>query len=317
MKAALSGGRRFAAFSVPTLWKEAVSVIRILKTAALVLALALSLSACGLADRLLEAVPREVLDKIADAAPHQASSTEEAAAAFLEAVDARDAEAAKALFAPSALEAADIDGALETLFELYEGPTDECRTDTVPGISKHLHYGRTTRLSYSGWVPLVSQGVNYYCYVVVTEIDDDEPENIGINKVVFATERARCALDFERPEEGGLWVFADPPGADYETCRIGEDAYVYTPVDRTMTKEEVTAQLEDNASWEVFSARFGEPNVTEYPDHETWNIYYYRLAEEEGEPRWARILQEDGTVTSAILMGLRYHSEDTLWSAEE
>lgn len=290
---------------------------RILKTAALLLALALSLSACGLAGRLLESVPEEVLREIADAAPHRPSGTERAAAAFFEAVDARDGEAAKALFAPSALtEDGDFDEVLARLLALYQGPTDECRTDEAPGVSRHLHYGKVTRSSCSGWVPVVSQGVNYYCYVAVTNIDEETPENIGINQLVFATEKARCAPEFERPEGYGLWLCEDPPGADYETCRIGEDAYVYTPPDRTLAKEEIVSQLEAGASWEAFAARFGEPNATEgYTG--SWNICYYELAEEEGEPRWARIMQENGVVTSAILMGLRCGSEGILWKAEE
>lgn len=278
-------------------------------------ALLLCLSGCGLAGKVLEVLPEQALDKIVDAAPHTSSCVEEAAASFLEVVEIQDIEAAKALFAPSALaEDADFDEVLTRLFTFYSGSTDECWSDNTPSISKHLHYGKTTKRSYSGWVPVVSQGINYYCYVAVTDIDDEEPENIGINKLVFVTEKARCAPEFERPEGYGLWLYEDPPG-DYQTCRINEDAYIYTPADRTITKGEITAFLEGSTSWEAFAVRFGEPNVTAYPDQAHWNVYYYALPEEDGEPRWARLMVEDGNITSVTLEGRSYHSEGVLWKS--
>ena len=289
-----------------------------LKASVLFLALLLCLSGCGLAETVLESLPEELLDRIAEAAPHSASNVEEAADSFFQAVDARDTEAAKALFAPNTVaEDLDFDETLARLFELYAGPTDECWSDSTPGASKHLYYGRTTMHSNSGWIPVVSQGVNYYCYIVITNIDEEEPENIGINKLVFVTEKARCAPDFERPEENGLWLFEDPPG-DYQTCRINEDAYIYTPVNRTVTKEEIVSFLEENASWESFTARFGMPNAVEYPDRdkEEWNIYYYELPEEDGETRWARVLAREGAVDSVMLEGRSYHSEGVLWRPE-
>lgn len=287
--------------------------MRIWKIGVTLTALLLCLSGCGLAERVLNVLPKEALDKIADAAPHTPSYVEETAASFLEAVEVQDTEAVKALFAPSALaKDEDFDEVLTRLFTFYSGSTDECWSDNTPSISKHLHYGRTTRRSYSGWVPVVSQGINYYCYVVVTDIDDEEPENIGINKLVFVTEKARCAPEFERPEEYGLWLYEDPPG-DYQTCRINEDAYIYTPINRTITKEEITTFLENSTSREAFAARFGEPNVTAYPNQSHWNVYYYALPEENGEPRWARLMVEDENITSVTLEGRSYHSEGVLW----
>lgn len=293
--------------------KGSRGIMRIWEIGVTFTALLLCLSGCGLAEKVLDALPEETLDKIVDTAPHTPSYVEETAASFLEAVEAQDAEAVRALFAPSALaEDADFDEVLTRLFTFYSGPTDECWSDNTPGISKHLHYGKTTRRSYSGWVPVVSQGVNYYCYVSVTEIDDDEPENIGINKLVFVTEKARCAPEFERPEGYGLWLCEDPPG-DYQTCRINEDAYIYIPVDRTVTKEEIVAFLEGDASWKAFAVRFGDPNVNAFPNQAHWNVYYYALPEEDGEPRWARLMVEDGTITSVTLEGRSYHSEGVLW----
>ena len=288
--------------------------MRIWKVGVTLAALLLCISGCGLAEKALEALPEEVLNQIVDAAPHTPSYVEETAVRFLAAVEAQDTQAVKALFAPGVLaEDEDFDAVLAQLFDFYQGPTDECWSDNTPGISKHLYYGKTTRRSYSGWIPVVSQGVNYYCYVAVTEVNEDEPENVGINKLVFVTEKARCAPGFERPEEDGLWLYEDPP-EDYQTCRINEDAYLYTPVDRTVTKEEMVAFLEDDTTWEGFTARFGEPNVTDDPNRVHWNVYYYALPEEDGEPRWARLMVEDGAITSVTLEGRSYHSEGVLWN---
>lgn len=287
--------------------------MRVWKIGMMLAALLLCLSGCGLAEKVLEALPEEALDKIVDAVPHTPSYVEKTVASFLEAVEAQDTEAVKALFAPSALaEDGDFDEVLARLFAFYPGPTDECWSDNTPGISKHLRYGRTTRRSYSGWVPVVSQGMNCYCYVSVTDIDDEEPENIGINKLVFVSEKARCAPEFEQPDECGLWLYEDPPG-DYQTCRINENAYIYTPMDRTVTKAEIVAYLESDTSWEAFIARFGEPNVTVYPNQTHWNVYCYALPEKDGEPQWARLMVEDGNITSVTLEGRSYHSEGVLW----
>ena len=286
--------------------------MRILKTNVMLLVFIICLSGCS------GSQAETVLGKIADILPRQSSNVEKSAAAFFEAVDNRNTDAAKALFAPSALvDEENFDAAMEQLFILYTSPTDECWSDSTPSASKHLTYGKTTYHSVSGWIPVVSAGVNYYCYIVVTDIDDETPENIGINKLVFATEKARCAADFERPQENGLWIFDDPPDADYQTCRIGENAYIYTPSEQELTKEDAVSFLEKNASWTDFTARFGAPNVTAYPDRKDWNIYYYELPDEDGEARWIRLSAEDGTVTSAILMGRSYHANGVLWKKED
>lgn len=233
---------------------------------------------------------------------------------FCAALDSRNAEGIKALFAPNVLmEDTDIDNQIKALFALYSGPTDECYVTRTPGGSGHIGF-MENRFTTSAWIPVVSQGANYYCYMSLTTTDQADSNNLGIQKLVFVPEKVKCSTDFIWPEEKGLTVVADVPG-DYLTCRIGDDAYIYTPVDRVVTQEEIQAFLEKNDSWEAFSAHFGPPNATgEYSGN------FYELPDEDGEKRYANIAvsTSTGRVYGAYLYnGKNHHTLDVLWKPEE
>ena len=168
-------------------------------------------------------------------------------------------------------------------------------------------------------VPVVCQGVSYYCSFSYTTKDEADGGNVGVTRVVFVTEKVQANDEFRRELEigDGLTVVADCPG-DYETRRIGDTPYIFTPIDRSITREDLTAFLETEDRWEMFTARFGEPNA------ETWGgiSVYYELVPEEGQARYAHIYTKDfgdgvERVSNVFLFDDReYRPLETLWTRE-
>lgn len=211
---------------------------------------------------------------------------------FFAAVDARDAEAVRALFSPNVREAdGDLDETIQALFDLYPGPTEDCEMLTPVGASKHLEYGRQTMVDVHNSLPAVCGGVNYYCSFSYVTKDEEDPGNVGLRKVVIATEAAKCHPDYYQNSldlEDGLSVVT-APAAEGETRRIGDEPFVFTPYDRTVTREELPVFLETDDSWEGFVARFGPPNA----EGRLGTGFYYELVPEDGQARYAHIYTHD------------------------
>lgn len=241
---------------------------------------------------------------------------EDMAEEFFTALDARDAAALRALFAPSVLSGeADLEASIDALFALDPGPIEAWRTDSPPAVSSHR--GGPERRSASNWYPVTAGGVNYYCCIRYTSADEEHPENVGLRKVIFVTEKVRCGEEFNRTWKDlpdGLTVIADAPG-DYETCRIAGDAFVCTPNPRPPALEEILSFLETGTAREDFLARFGPPDArSPYVE----DMVYYLLSDGEGEKRYARVTFTEGAASSVILLSERdYHALDVPWKAGE
>lgn len=250
---------------------------------------------------------------------HDHSLLQDTIDAFFQAVDAQDAAAVREMFSPRILrEDDDLGEMIDRLFALYPGPTDDCLVQRSPGSSRHIGWKR--RANTHVWFPVVSNGVNYYCYISYTYRDDEHPDNIGIEKLIFTTEKVRCSETFwnDRKQLGdGLTVIEDVPG-DYLTCRIGDEAFVYTPTDRVITQEDILDFLAQDTRWDAFTARFGEPNAhSPYSD----SSCYYRLADQDGQPRYAHItlhtVENEKSVYSVILLDdYHHHALGVLWKAK-
>ena len=278
------------------------------RLACIVLALLLILSGCGYVPEFWNVVD------------HDHSLLQDTINAFFQAVDAQDTEAVKAMFSPRILqEDGDLDDMVDRLLALYSGPTDDCLVQRSPGSSRHIGWKR--RANTHVWFPVVSNGVNYYCYISFTYRDDENPDNIGIEKLVFTTEKARCSellINSQEPLEDGLTVIEDAPG-DYLTCRIGDEAFVYTPANRVITREDILAFLAQGTRWDAFTAQFGEPNARS-PYSE--NSCYYQLTDQDGQPRYAQItLQTVENKKSIYSVSLRdghsYRALGVLWSVKK
>ena len=285
------------------------------------LALLLLLSGCGWVEEAYNALPEGAQEALLGAAEEVNSrrwSLQDPIDEFFAAVDARDAEAVKAMFSPNVRAEGNLDEAVEALFALYPGPTEDCEMLSPVGSSQHQKYGRSTMVNIHNSFPVVCGGVNYYCSFSYTTKDEDDPGNVGLTRVVLTTEAAECHPDcYETAREigDGLAVVTEP-AAEGETRRIGDRPYLFTPYDRTITRADLLAFLETETRWDAFQERFGPPNARSYGG------CFYELAPEEGQARYALLYTQetDGAerVTSAILKdGREYDALDVIWKAEE
>ncbi len=284
-------------------------------------ALLLLLSGCaGLAETALDALPEDVRDAAFQAAGvwnNTRWSLQDPIDAFFAAVDARDPEAVRAMFSPNVqARDDDLDESIQALFDIYPGPTEDCEMLSPVGASKHLEYGRQTMVNVHNSFPVVCGGVNYYCSFSYVTTDEEAPENVGLKRVVLATEAAKCHPDYYQNSlelEDGLSIITTP-AVEGETRRIGDQPRRFTSYDRTITQEELLSFLAGETRWDAFLNRFGPPNAEEI-------ARYYELVPEDGEPRYAILYtkERDGAehVESVILKdGRNYYALGVLWRWE-
>lgn len=279
----------------------------------------LLLTGCGLVRRTAEALPEGLQDAALGALKGLSDSRwslQDPIDEFFAAVDARDAEAVRALFSPSVRAAdEDLDESIQALFRLYPGPTEDCEMLSPVGASKHIGWGENA-VTVHNTFPVVCQGANYYCVFSYTTKDEADEGNVGLKSVVFMTEKVRASEDFlDGLETGdGLTVVSDCPG-DYETRRIGDEAYIFSPCDRTITREDLLEFLETDDRWEGFAARFGPPNAEGPLD----TGCYYELVPEDGQARYAHIHTYDfGDGAKRVYSVYLYNGRDsreleTIW----
>ncbi|WP_346907102.1 DUF5104 domain-containing protein [Faecalicatena orotica] len=209
---------------------------------------------------------------------------QQTASDFFQAVDNRDKEAIKALFAPNVVKKdRDMDDMIEYLFDVYQEPIDSLDIEQGCSGSYSNDYGIETK-EINKWFPVVSGDKNYYCYMTIVYLDDEDQDNVGIKDLVFLSEKEECNEDTVWPEGNGLHVIKDSD-KEYLTRRIGYYPNVYTPMDRTITVEEILTFLEENDDWNAFVKQFGEPNSETCPRL----TYAYELPDEGGEKRYAII----------------------------
>ena len=291
-----------------------------MRRAVLLLTAFLFLTACGTVQKAIESLPEGAQEAVTGAVRSWSDSRwslQDPIDEFFAAVDAKDAEAVRAMFSPNA-QAADetLDQDIQALFDLYPGPTDECVMTSPVGASKHVGWGENA-VTVHNTFPVVCQGVNYYCAFSYTTKDEADEGNVGIKSVFFATEKVQANEAFrDELERGdGLTVAADCPG-DYETRRIGDSAYIFTPTDRSLSPEELTAFLQADRDWAAFLDRFGPPNAESWP-----SSYYYELLPEDGQPRYAHILTSTENGAKRVYSVYLYNNHDsqpvkTIWKQE-
>lgn len=241
---------------------------------------------------------------------------------FCQAADSRDTETIVNLFSPNVRAEVGDDAliaAVQELFAFYPGPTDECALTRTPGGSGHIGSGKNS-FTTSAWIPVVCEGINYYCSITLTTQDQNEPDNLGVQRIVFVSEQVRCSEwndEMELPKGNGLFVVTKVP-EDFQTIRVGDLPYIYTPVNRVITQEDIWSFCQEDNSWNSFHTRFGEPNAVEYLIGRV-SSYIYELPPEDGEPRYASVgIDSDGLIYGVYLYdGTHYSDIGTIWKPEE
>lgn len=234
--------------------------------------------------------------------------------AFFAAVDAKDADAIKALFSPRALEQAEnIDEEIEKLFAFYPGPTQKCERDGVNSESGSSNHGKRIRRG-SDWFAVVCDNTNYYCNFSMVFMNDMDADEEGVWSIDLVSEKVICAEDFQFWSEPGLHAESEAPG-DYQTRRIGHYPKIFVPIERELDQEEIRTFLEKETDFKAFQNRFGEPNAETC----TNLSYAYELPDKDGEKRYLILY-----VTDELKIKLAYIVNDvemnrleTLWEAEK
>lgn len=285
------------------------------------LALLLLLSGCGWVEEAYNALPEGAQEALLGAAEEVNSrrwSLQDPIDEFFAAVDARDAEAVKAMFSPNVQAEGNLDEAVQALFALYPGPTEDCEMLSPVGSSQHQKYGRKTMVNVHNSFPVVCGGVNYYCSFSYVTKDEDDPGNVGLKRVTLATEAAKCHPDYYENNQDigdGLTVVTEP-AAEGETRRIGDSPYLFTPCDRTITQGDLLEFLERETRWDAFLDRFGPPNA------ESYGGCFYELAPEDGRPRYALLYTEEAEGAELVDLvvlkdGREYDTLGVIWKAGE
>lgn len=214
---------------------------------------------------------------------------------FFAALDARDKEAIKEMFAQSVQnEDAELEEQIEQLMKNYPGPTEYCGRNGADHESRSSSKGKHTS---SGWspFPVISNGEYYWCTFEITYENDSDRDKVGITQVCFFSFNDYCDIRYDEdkkyPAENGLIVCFDYP-LDCEVRSIAGQPYKYTARKKNIDESEVKEFLESASKecelyWSDFEERFGRPNASLY---EYYHIY--ELPSENGKPHYLMVSGE-------------------------
>lgn len=236
---------------------------------------------------------------------------------FITALDEQNAEAIKVLFAPNVVENnPQIDDTIQQLFEFYPGNTEGNDWDENFGGSYSNHYGSHESQIESPFA-IFSDGTAYYCKIALMYENDDDRGEIGVQYVDFVSEKVVCSEGFKWPDVPGLTLIENV-GGDYQTRRIGGYPVKFSPVERTISENELVAFVSNSTSYSKFFEKFGVANATYVL--ESYKVY--EVVMDSGENRYAVLWlnypdgYDEGQISRIEIM----NNEETLfylWRADE
>lgn len=206
---------------------------------------------------------------------------------FFAAADADDAQAMYNLFAESVkAENSDLMSEIEVFLEEYPHNPDTNERDGASGaVSTSWKDGNKSNTIQSGFV-ITKDGENYYCHLDYTNIDEINPEEVGIKYVSMKSEKVYCDEEFSFPNESGIYIQLES-SETYDTRRIGGYPEIFTEYDRSITEQQVKNFIEKNKSFSKFKEHFGDPNADD-----TYLVCVYELETVAGEPRYAELFYD-------------------------
>ena len=241
----------------------------------LIVALLLALSACGSFKRVNE-------DKI-----YQENINN-----FFAALDDRDTDAIKSLFASAVIQNdTDLDEQISKLISIYPNAETEILFDGLLGGDYERRDSKHKSVAYTTF-PVICDNQYFWVYFELVYEDDFCEENVGLSSVFFYTADEYCAFfhnDSEKhPNELGLLVFSDLK-LERDIKPIEGIPYEFTPVERTINISDVEVFFDKNKSLTEFMEAFGQPNS----QGSLWT-YYYEITETDGSAKYLEIGVPDG-----------------------
>ncbi len=233
---------------------------------------------------------------------------------FTAALDAGDIAALKGMFSVNVQNIEGLDEQLQRLTEFYAGPTDAVGFDNVKSSSGSNDHGvKTASVRYE--IPLRSGDDYYWCYIDLTYRDDADPDNVGINRLIFFSggdyRFLRNSGDFTYPAEPGVHLYFDRRDEGDIRCVDGSD-YLFENQTPPLDEAEVKAFLDGNRSLAAFKAGFGEPNAVDGRE------FVYLLPDEDGEYRYLVVVAESDNadaIRSVRVVG-EFDRVRVLWNIE-
>lgn len=224
--------------------------------------------AAGSSDRRYKGTEEEMMEQVIDD--------------FVTAMDANDADAIKGMLSPNVQASDGIDALIQELLDFYPGQIEKIVWNG--NVGAYYSKGEDHRFHQcSTNFDIFSEGNAYYCQLELRYGDMDEG-GIGVRRITLATEEAVCDEAFSWIQESGIFLFNDTDG-DYLTRRIGGRPFIYTPMERVITEEEILDFIVDNNIFDDFTDAFGAPNG----DRSLMLFPVYELTWEDGEPRYAML----------------------------
>ena len=117
--------------------------------------------------------------------------------------------------------------------------------------------------------------------------DKDDSDEVGVTLFTVESEKS-YVLDKEYGKRD--YIIADiETDDDFETRRVSSQPYIFTPMDREITEDEVLRTLKHERSIESFIKKYGEPNSVKSYSNSNGTDYIYELVPDNNEPRYLRI----------------------------
>ena len=100
-------------------------------------------------------------------------------------LDNKDKDSIKALFAPQIAQKYNLDGQIDRIFKIYDGASISYEVETCGAGGKHIKDGKYLYLESDCSVKSIQtdNGKTFCIYIIRCLVDDDNPDNIGLNKV--------------------------------------------------------------------------------------------------------------------------------------
>ncbi len=207
---------------------------------------------------------------------------------LLEAAESNDQKAFIETFTPNIQNNESFKATLDKFFSLYPKGLAMCELDGgTTGSSGSYNYGHnieTGRASYT----CILDGEWYYIGMNFCFRNTDYPDEVGVN--FFCIENLE-AYALDNKYVGSDYLICSIIGEDEITARLIDGrGYIFEPTpERIITEAELCGYLDECYSLSDLTLIIGEPNVKKKYDNHTGYDYYYELASENGEPRYAYI----------------------------
>ncbi len=211
---------------------------------------------------------------------------------LLQAADTGDPEELKKLFAESE-QSVILDNEIKVFLNEYpKGLSLSENTHTYSGGSGRKNGSE----HFTAYADAELNGEYYYINIYACFRDEEHPENVGIKRFTVRSQTAEAIHRDKSWHSNGSYdtgykhIFCKtitPEGID--SCRAETEPYIYHDTGRVLTFEEVQEAVRTIHSFDSFTEKYGEPNVS-YGDG--WKNYY-DLEPDGGKRRYLCIYHHD------------------------